>query len=93
MDLDAKFYKLKNEIENGQLRYCIKSVAIVLASITFGKFIGAYAFGDEGAISTFLAELPANIILLLLFGGFFSVIAWEFKLSKYKKESKRRNNT
>lgn len=93
MDQDAKFYKLKNEIENGQLRYAIKYVAIVLSSIIFGKFIGAYFWGDEGAISNFLTELPANIILLLLFGSFFSVIVWEFKVNKYKKESKRRNNT
>ena len=93
MEQNDKFYKLKSEIEKGQLRYTVKSVILLCLYITLGRFIGSYVFGDESVIDKFWAELPSSLILLVLIGGVFSLIIFQFKLIKYKKDSNDRNNT
>lgn len=66
---------------------------IGLTPFILGKFIGAYLFGDQGflnELSIIINELSI-IIPALFFITCFSLISWHFKVSKYKKESQRRN--
>lgn len=88
-----KFYKLKIEIENGPIRYVIKSILPGLLGVLIGKIIGAYLLGNDLSFAYLQDELSLTIIIFIIFGFVFGVISWRFKMSKYQKESKRRENT
>jgi hypothetical protein len=91
---DNKFHKLKNEIERGQIRYFLKSTLLpTMLVVIIGKFLAAYYFENKNDIANLFDATPGMIILLLLFGGFSSIVSFQLKYKSYQKELTRRNNT
>ncbi len=83
---DNKFYKLKNEIEGGQIRYFLKSTLPIVLVVIIGKFIGVYYFDNKNDIANLFDASPNMIILLLLFNGFFNVVSFQLKYKNYQRE-------